>query len=132
MKMFDGVVRTLTNIRYIPRLRRSLISLVALDTLGCEYSAKGSFMKVRKDTLVVMKGEKVKNLYRLIGKIFVSRAVKVEPCQERSSSAVKEVARMNECNKLAVTTEGKAWKKKKSVFCVKFNESLNSTHVYSC
>ena len=64
-------------------------------------------------------------------KTVVGGAVKVEPCQERPSVA-KEVARVKECNKLAVTTEDKAWRKKKSVSRIKFDESLNSTHVYSC
>ena len=35
MKMFDGVVRTVANVRHIPRLRRWLIFLGVLDTLGC-------------------------------------------------------------------------------------------------
>ena len=73
----------------------------------------------------------MKNLYKLIGKTVVGGAVKVEQYQERSSSVVKEIARVKECNKLAVTTEDKACRKKKSVSRVKFNESLNSTHVYS-
>ena len=34
MKMFDGVVRTFANVRHVPRLRRGLISLGVLDTLG--------------------------------------------------------------------------------------------------
>ena len=65
-------------------------------------------------------------------KTVVGGAVKVEPCQERPPSVAKEVARVKECNKLAVTTEDIAWRKKKSIFRVKFDESLNSTYVYSC
>ncbi|XP_060965483.1 uncharacterized protein LOC133034417 [Cannabis sativa] len=34
VKMFDGVVRKLTDVRHVPTLRRSLISLGALDTRG--------------------------------------------------------------------------------------------------
>ena len=89
-------------------------------------------MEVKRGALVAMNGEKVKNLYKLIGKIVVGGAVKVEQYQERSSSVAKEVTRVKKCNKLAVTTEDKVWRKKKSVSRVKFDESLNSTHVYSC
>ena len=92
--MFDGVVKTLTNVRHVPRLRRSLISLGALDTLGCEYSAKSGFIEIRKSASFDMKGEIVKNLYKLIGKTVVGEVVKVEPCQERSSSVAKEVAKV--------------------------------------
>ena len=53
----------------------------ALDAFGFEYSTKGGFMKVRRGALVAMKGEKVKNLYKLIGKTIVGGAMKVEPRQ---------------------------------------------------
>ena len=42
-------------------------------------------MEVRKCTLVAMKGEKVKNLYKMIGKTIVDGAMKVDSCLERSS-----------------------------------------------
>ena len=57
--------------------------------------------------------------------------MKVEPRQGRSSSVVKEVASVKEYNKVKVITGDKAWRKKKLVSHVKFDESLNSTHVYS-
>ena len=57
---------------------RSLISMGALYTLGYEYFAKGGFMEVRKGALVAMKGKKVKNMYKLIGKTVVGGAMKVE------------------------------------------------------
>ncbi|GMN61561.1 hypothetical protein TIFTF001_030643 [Ficus carica] len=68
VKMFDGVVRTLANV--------------------------SGFMEVKRGALLDMKGEKVKNLYKLIGKTVVGGAVRVEPCQERSSSVAQEVARV--------------------------------------
>ena len=37
IKMFDGVVRTLTNVRHVPDLKTSLISLGTLDSQGYEY-----------------------------------------------------------------------------------------------
>ena len=40
VRMFDGVVRILTNVEYIPKLRRSLISLGVVDTLGYDFSIK--------------------------------------------------------------------------------------------
>ncbi|GMN61562.1 hypothetical protein TIFTF001_030640 [Ficus carica] len=94
VKMFDTVVRTLANVRHVPRLMRSLIYFGVLDILGCEYFAKSGFMEVRRGALVAMKGEKVKNLSKLIGKTIVCRAMKVGRCQERSSSIAKELARV--------------------------------------
>ena len=36
--MFDGVVKILTNVKHMPELRRSLISLGAMDTLDYDFS----------------------------------------------------------------------------------------------
>lgn len=40
VKIFDGVVKTLSNGKHVPKLRKSLISLGALDILGYEFSIK--------------------------------------------------------------------------------------------
>jgi hypothetical protein len=44
-RMFDGIVKILTNVRYVPDLKKNLISLGTLDSLGYGYSAK---MELRK------------------------------------------------------------------------------------
>lgn len=61
------MVSTLTNVRHIPDLRLSLISFGIFDSIGCSIGILGGIVKVKKDVLVVMKGEKKENLYRLIG-----------------------------------------------------------------
>jgi hypothetical protein len=67
VRMFDGVVRVLTNVRYVPDLKKNLISLGTLDSLGYSYSAKDGVMKITKGALLAMKGEKIGNLYKLLG-----------------------------------------------------------------
>ncbi len=42
IQMFDGVIHTLTDVRHIPDLKRNLISLGALDSLGCWWNISGS------------------------------------------------------------------------------------------
>ncbi|PHT81193.1 hypothetical protein T459_14208 [Capsicum annuum] len=37
IRMHDGVVRTLTDVRYVPNLKKNLISLGTLKSLGCKY-----------------------------------------------------------------------------------------------
>ncbi|KAG5530087.1 hypothetical protein RHGRI_030448 [Rhododendron griersonianum] len=39
IKMFDGAVRTLGGVAYVPKLRRNLISLSRMDSIGCKYFA---------------------------------------------------------------------------------------------
>ena len=62
IKMFDGVVRVLSNVRHVPDLRKNSISLGVLDDLGYTYSSKGGIMKITKGALMVMKGQKVSML----------------------------------------------------------------------
>ncbi|GJW03442.1 retrotransposon protein, putative, ty1-copia subclass [Tanacetum coccineum] len=68
IKMFDGVVRILTDVRHVPGLKRNLISLSTLDLKGYKYSAVGGVLKVSKGALIVMKADiKSANLYHLHG-----------------------------------------------------------------
>ncbi|KAG8493847.1 hypothetical protein CXB51_011132 [Gossypium anomalum] len=68
VKMFDGVVRTLSDIRYVPELKRNLISLSTLDSKGYRYTAESGVLKISKGSLVVMKGQrKTAKLYVLQG-----------------------------------------------------------------
>ncbi|XP_040372400.1 uncharacterized protein LOC112194950 [Rosa chinensis] len=68
IRMHDGVVRTLENVRYIPKLRKNLISLGTLDKAGYRYRSEEERLKVLKGSLVVMKGDiQPNNLYKLQG-----------------------------------------------------------------
>lgn len=67
IKIHDGLVRTLTKVRHVPELTKNLISLGALDSLGCQYGAESGVLKVTKGALVVIKGQKVGNLYKMLG-----------------------------------------------------------------
>ena len=75
IKMFDGVVRVLSNVRHVPDLRKNLISLGVLDDLGYSYSSKDGIMKITKGSLIVMKGKKVSMLYILIGNTVMGKVV---------------------------------------------------------
>ena len=68
IQMFDGVVRTLGNVKYILDLKRNLISLSTLDANGYKYTGEGGVLKVSKGSLVLMKGKRnAANLYVLHG-----------------------------------------------------------------
>ncbi|KAG8503402.1 hypothetical protein CXB51_001378 [Gossypium anomalum] len=68
VKMFDGVVRTLSDVRHVPELKRNLISLSTLDSKGYRYTAESGVLKISKGSLVVMKGQrKTAKLYVLQG-----------------------------------------------------------------
>ena len=56
IKMFDDVIRTITDVRHVPDLRRSLISVGALSRLGLKIVVDGEKMKISKGYMIVMRG----------------------------------------------------------------------------
>jgi 5'-3' exoribonuclease 2 len=68
IKMHDGIIKTLTDVRHIPDISKNLISLSTLDGRGYKYSGGDGVLKVSKGSLIVMRGDlKSANLYRLQG-----------------------------------------------------------------
>ena len=57
IKMFDGVVRMLCNVKHVPKVKKNLISLGTLDSNGYGYKFVGGVIKVTKGAMVVMKGQ---------------------------------------------------------------------------
>ncbi|KAF3643363.1 hypothetical protein FXO38_20632 [Capsicum annuum] len=79
IKMFDGVVRTLGDVQYVPELKRNLISLSTLDSNGYSYIGEGGVPKVTKGALVMMKGQRKSiNLYILRGLLDRQSITKLE------------------------------------------------------
>ena len=67
IRMFDGIVRELMDVIYVPKLKSNLISLGVLDSCGYKYTSQGGALTVLKGNLVVMKATKVDDLYKLEG-----------------------------------------------------------------
>ena len=75
IKMYDGIVRTLTDVRHVPELRKNLISMGVLDDVGYKFAVQGGVMKISKGILVVMKANRVGNLYKLEGRTKIDQAM---------------------------------------------------------
>ncbi|GKA22723.1 gag-pol polyprotein [Tanacetum coccineum] len=70
VKMHDGMVCTIRDVRHVEGLKNNLLSLGQLDDLGCKVEIQNKIMKNIKGALVLMRGEKVAaNLYQLKGEI---------------------------------------------------------------
>uniref|UniRef100_J3N766 Reverse transcriptase zinc-binding domain-containing protein n=1 Tax=Oryza brachyantha TaxID=4533 RepID=J3N766_ORYBR len=67
IKTHDGIVRTLSNVRHVPRMKRNLISLGTLESLGYKYVGDNGVLKISKGNLVVLKGNRIDSLYFLQG-----------------------------------------------------------------
>ena len=83
--MYDHIVKTLSDVRHVPDLKKNLISLGVLDSNGYKFTGQNGVLKVSKGALVVMKAEKVGNLYRLKGSTQVSEAAIVSDKAEEGS-----------------------------------------------
>jgi len=55
MRMFDGHVRTLTNVRHVPDLRKNLLSLGSWEAQGCKFSGADGGIKVTKGSMTILK-----------------------------------------------------------------------------
>ena len=53
--MFDGMIREPKEVRYVPQLKRNLISVGALETLDLMVSIKDGVIKMTKGSMVVLK-----------------------------------------------------------------------------
>ena len=62
IKMDDGIVRELKEVRYVSQLKRNLITVDALETLGLVVSIRDGVLKMTKSSMVVMKGIRRNNL----------------------------------------------------------------------
>ena len=67
INMFDGMTRTLKEVRHVPDLKRNLISLRTLDESGYSFKAENRKLTISKGAMVVMKGQKKNGLYILEG-----------------------------------------------------------------
>ncbi|KAK5773311.1 hypothetical protein PVK06_049617 [Gossypium arboreum] len=66
-KNHDGSIQVLTDVRYVPSLKKNLISLGALESKGLTITLRDGLLKVVAGQLTVMKGTRRNNLYFLNG-----------------------------------------------------------------
>ncbi|XP_073136985.1 uncharacterized protein [Henckelia pumila] len=67
LRMWDGSIKILTDVRYISDLKRNLIYLGTLDHKGPRYKAQNGTLKVVKGSLVIIKAILKQGLYVLQG-----------------------------------------------------------------
>ena len=73
IKMFDGIVSELKEVRYVPQLKRNLISIGALKALGHKVSVRHGVLKITKGSVLVLKGVRHNNLFYLMGSMVLGR-----------------------------------------------------------
>jgi hypothetical protein len=73
--MFDDRDFLLKNVRYIPELKRNLISISMFDGLGYCTRIERGVMRISHGALVIAKGSKINGLYILDGSTVISNAL---------------------------------------------------------
>lgn len=73
LKMHDGAIRILEDVRYVPDLTKNLMSVGVLDSKSCRVTVEGGFLKVVRGAFVAMKGTRKGNLYFLNGSTITGR-----------------------------------------------------------
>jgi hypothetical protein len=72
LKIHNGVVKTLTDVRYIPDLKKNLFSLKVLESSGSKIIMHGGVLRAIHGALVVLRGTRIGNLYFLDGSTVTS------------------------------------------------------------
>lgn len=67
LKMHNGVVKTLTEVRYVPDLKKNIFSLGVLESSGYKIIMHGGVLRAIRGALVVLRGTRIGNLYFLDG-----------------------------------------------------------------
>ncbi|KAE8675008.1 hypothetical protein F3Y22_tig00111708pilonHSYRG00539 [Hibiscus syriacus] len=71
LKNQDGSIKVLTDIRYVPSLKKNNISLGVLESKGSVVTMRNGVLKVTSGTLVMMKGIMKNDLYYYQGSIII-------------------------------------------------------------
>ena len=67
LKLDDGPIVILSEVRYIPEVKRNLISLGLLEKKGCSFYSFVGTLEVKKDGILMLKGTRNGILYYLCG-----------------------------------------------------------------
>jgi len=55
IKIFDGIVRELKEVKYVPQLKSNIISVGALETLGLVVFIRYGVLKLTRGSIVVIR-----------------------------------------------------------------------------
>jgi hypothetical protein len=80
IKVHDGTFKTLTNVHYVPKMKRNLICLGTIEAMKFKFFTDNGVVKVSQGDhvvlkAVVLKAEHLNNLYYLQGSIVIGTGV---------------------------------------------------------
>ncbi|KAL5776174.1 hypothetical protein ACOSP7_009100 [Xanthoceras sorbifolium] len=85
----DGSTRVLTDVRYVPDMKKNLISLGVLESKGFIVTMQNGILKVTSGALVAMKGVRKNSLYYYLGSTVIGTAAAAVSEEEKDSEITK-------------------------------------------
>ncbi|KAG6407711.1 hypothetical protein SASPL_130708 [Salvia splendens] len=85
----DGSTRILKDVRYVPQLKKNLISLGALESKGLVVIMRDGILKATSGALVMLKGVRKNNLYYYQGSTVVGTVATTTSSNKKDAEATK-------------------------------------------
>ena len=89
VRMFDGIVKTMTNVKHIPELEKNLVSLGYLESSGYSFSnrARSRVLNISNGAMVVMRGRRLdNNLYHMEGSVVIEESDAAAAAQDQEET----------------------------------------------
>lgn len=86
LRLHDGEIRILTDVKYVSSFKRNLISESLLTDKGLSIITKGNYKRIYKGEIEVMKAVKNRGLYVLEGKAESNLVDHVNGCTDKNAS----------------------------------------------
>ena len=89
LRNHDGSTRILRDVRYVPKLKKNLISLGALESKGLVVTMRDGILKATSGALMMLKGVRKNNLYYYQGSIVVGTIATTTSSSKNDVEATK-------------------------------------------
>jgi hypothetical protein len=73
--MWDGMIHTVTDVRYVPDVQMSLMSLNELDSRGYGLWIRSGSIEILRGDMVVIRGTRCGGLYEMVGTVVSASTV---------------------------------------------------------
>ena len=110
LKMHDGVVRVLKNVRHVPGLKRNLISLGTFEKDGYKFLAENGEIMVSKGNKTVLKRFRRNGLYYLMGSVVTNVACPIDAETYRTNLWHKTLGHISNKGLVELSKQGFAGK----------------------
>ena len=77
IKIFDGMIRDLIEVRYVPQMKKNIIFVGAVESKGLKVTLENGVLKVTKGFMIVIKDRRDRNLYYLKGNTITGALVAI-------------------------------------------------------